>query len=138
MKKIAHFCVAASFALPSAAIAALDVKSSNCSEQCVVMVTVSGAGCGGGISVSPEPLIFVGRGEKHIEWQISPSSPWSFVANRGINVNLKGKEFEDVNVGGGKKYKLKNKNTTPGTYKYDINLTDGKNSCNLDPTIMNY
>ena len=137
MKRIAHFCIATSFVLPSAAIAALELKSSNCSEQCVVTVTVSGAGCGGGISVSPEPLVFAGRGEKHIEWQISPSSPWSFVAKRGIDINLKDKEFDDVDVKGGKKYKLKNKNTKAGTYKYDINLTDGKNSCNLDPTIMN-
>ena len=134
MKRIAHACVAASVLLWSSTLAALDVKSSNCGEDCTVTITVSGAGCGAGVSIRPDPLIFLGRGEKRIEWVVSP--PWEFAKN-GIVINLGGGEFDPPSFDP-KKIKIKNRNTKAGTYKYDINLVNGKLTCNIDPTIVNY
>lgn len=141
MKILARFGAFAAFALSANALAALDYGTPNCTpDKCAPQITVSGAGCGGGITVSPDPLLVKAGKSVDIQWTVATPG-WSF-AEPGIRINLPMDEFDSQTgklSADKKQAKVRNKASKQGTYKYDIVLVDAKkNYCTLDPTILNY
>lgn len=141
MKILAHFGAFAALALSANAFATLDLTKPNCTpDNCAPQISVSGAGCGGGITVSPDPLIVKKGQAVDIQWTVSTPG-WSF-AEPGIRINIPMDEFDasTAKLSADKKQaKVRNKASKQGSYKYDIVLVDAKkNSCTLDPTILNY
>lgn len=141
MKILAHLGAFAALALSANAFAAVDYSKPNCTpDSCKVQITVAGAGCGGGITVSPDPITVKSGKGVIVEWNVA--APWSF-AGPGIVINIPNDEFD---AGGAKlsntkkQAKIANKASKPGSYKYDIVLANDKDktTCTLDPTILNY
>jgi len=87
------------------------------------------------ISVSPDPLPVTGN-NINIHWDIDTAG-WTFPSN-GIVITDPGDEFSDPEVqNNGKRFKWKDKNSSGGSYKYAINVTNGSTPLSLDPTIIN-
>ena len=140
MKKLAHLGAFAALALSANAVAAVDFSKPNCTpDSCKVQITVSGAGCGGGIAVSPDPITVAHGKPVIIEWNVT--APWTF-AGKGIVINIPNGEFDAAPTVSKEKSQAKigNKAANKGSYKYDIVLANdaAKTTCTLDPTILNY
>jgi len=138
--KIAHACVVAGLVVPC--FAAADIKA-YCSESCTVTVSVAPSGCGGGITVTPDPLVLELNKPAKIQWNIT-SPGWAFADSKGINVNRPDAEFDaGTRTASKTSFVHKYNNSKKAGYKYDVNLvstTDPKVPvpCSVDPTILNY
>jgi hypothetical protein len=105
----------------------------NCTgATCITTVTVDSCKS---ITVSTEPIV-VAKGNKPVlRWKLATAG-WSFTED-GIDFKEPGGEFEDKKKESGTSFKYKNKNSKPGEYKYDVVVTDGKQTCRYDPTVVN-
>jgi len=91
----------------------------------------------GAIQVDRENLSMVGKGRnKPIHWNLTTPG-WYFPVD-GIVINNNEGEFTELSPGDeGRKFKCVDRNNDGKTYKYDINVTNGKIRLTLDPTIQN-
>jgi len=78
----------------------------------------------------------VEKGSKPNMYWTLVTSGWKFTDN-GIDIQNHGDEFDGKLKESDTKFKWKNKHTKAGTYKYNINVTDGKQTCKKDPQIVN-
>jgi hypothetical protein len=98
-------------------------------------VTVSVAG--NVVSVDTDKLHMAGKGgNAPIEWEMTTAG-WTFPSN-GIVIEGNDGQFTELQPHDqGRKFKCVDKNDDGRTYKYDVNVTDGKVTLTLDPTIEN-
>jgi hypothetical protein len=136
MKITAHLVVAACIALPGCEVMTPRATPNCTSSPCRVTVTVNSCSSA---RFSPDDVV-VPRvdGKKYVvEWDMASGSTWSF---RDPGIEFKGSadrnEFEDE-AKGSKKYKWKFKNSKPGKHPYKVHVTDGRQNCTFDPSIMN-
>jgi hypothetical protein len=141
MKKITSGGLAALMVLAANAMAGTPNTTPNCTkEKCLVNVMVNGNTCGGGIALSPDPLITAAKsGPITITWKIV--GDWEFDKENGINIVEAGKDFE-------LRTKLKDtwtattNTSTHMVWRYDVNLVrkvgDKVEKCSRDPTIINH
>ena len=106
----------------------------NCTgSTCTVTVTVKACK---DIDIDPVD-VHVNSGAKHIEWNLAGGSQWEFVTD---GVTFKGNtenEFEGKDKQA-RKFKWKYKNTLkPRRHYYAVTVTDGRQVCTKDPSIMN-
>jgi hypothetical protein len=119
--------------LSGLACAADKAVPANCSgKSCTATVTV--ASCDK-IQVTPDPIVVAKGARPVMRWTLATPG-WSFTDN-GIDILKHGGEFDGKAKESGTAFKWNNKNKLPGKYKYDVNVTDGKQACRLDPTIVN-
>jgi len=129
------------------AVGALCATASTGANAQTVMVTVSQAkttnycsASQGGyyVCVDKDPVQTQATGaDKHVElvWNIT-SSGWIFDTNKGIDVQNK-RDWVPKPGNSANQYTARNKQKDGMTYKYTINVTDGKTPLAWDPTIMN-
>jgi hypothetical protein len=140
MKKVSSGGLIALMVLAANAMAGTPNTAPNCTkEKCVVNVMVSGNTCGGGVAISPDPLITkAGAGPITITWKVI--GDWEFDKN-GIVIVEAGKDFVL-----GTREKDTWTATTPANtkmvWRYDVNLVrkvgDKVEKCSRDPTIINH
>lgn len=115
-----------------------------CNDHGVCKVKVSVSKCVIDTPV-PEPVMIANERDVHIEWELDFAS-WMagnrFVDDSAITVREGKGEFDQPEMsGGGRKLKLHDKNSLPGTnkYKYTIKVTSSVYGvCTpLDPFIVN-
>jgi hypothetical protein len=140
--KLAHVGLASALlVLGSTAVAQVKISTTRC-INCDAVVLLS-SGCGGGISVSPEPIEIEKDKEATITWALL-NSDWAFADNgkTGIvikhpanGVTLKSSSAKQVT------WSLP-KLPSGKIHKYDINVVKTKDGttekCSRDPTIVNY
>lgn len=148
MKNVSSSGLIALMVLAAPALAVTPTTVPNCfkdkekKDQCTVFVLVNGNTCGGGIAMSPDPLITkAGSGPITITWKLVGGGGWEFDPRDGIIV-VDGNK--DVVVGGTKLKDTWTATTSTGPkmiWHYDVNLvrTVGKvtEKCSRDPTIVN-
>ena len=109
-------------------------RMKGCTGVCDVVVTVT-APCTVQVPV-PDP-VHVAPGTHVIKWTMSSSTPSQFrFAPNGIAFQA-GAPMSPAPGGGPRVFVLSDNNSSPGNYKYTINVTDGTRTCNLDPTVIN-
>ena len=107
------------------------------SPPCPITILV-GASCGSGIRVAPDPIVVRAGDEVRIKWNITGN--WEFANADGIYIHqAPEKAFtEPTRASDGMSFTLRFQNRQPGTYKYDINLKRGTETCRIDPIIVNW
>jgi hypothetical protein len=140
MKKVSSSGLIALMVLAANATAGTPDTAPNCTkEKCVVNVMVNGNTCGGGIALSPDPLITkAGSGPITVTWNVI--GDWEFDKIKGIVVVEGVKDFPF-----GTKDAKTWTATTPAlnkmVWRYDVNLVrkvgDTTEKCTRDPTIVN-
>lgn len=133
--KIAHplVCLVAGAGLSACTTMSGIETMANCpGSSCDATVSV---GSCTDIRVTPEPIV-VARGNKPVmRWNLVTPG-WTFTDN-GVNIRDHFGEFEGKLKESGTRFKWKNKNSKPGRYKYDVVVTDGRQTCPWDPWIVN-
>ena len=149
MKEATTLLAVCALALSAPSIAQYGGQAATCDNGCTVIVTVPAA-CGSGIQVSMDPITVNAGKKPTISWVLPEDSAWNFAADGIVFANWEkhaSTAFDAKPAGKGKKFSVKNNNTKPSSYKYDINLVretvdkDGKKGwekCNLDPTVVNW
>jgi len=102
------------------------------SSPCDATVTVQSCGK---IQVTPDPIVVANGNKPVMRWTLETSG-WSFTDN-GIDILKPGGQFDGKAKESARSFKWKNNNSMPGTYKYDVYVTDGSTTCRYDPTIVN-
>ena len=138
MKNVSSSGLIALMVLATNAMAGTPGEAPNCTkEKCVVNVLVNGNTCGGGIALSPDPLITAAKsGPITITWKVL--GDWEFDTN-GINVVEAGKDFQLGTKEAGT-WTATASTSTKMVWRYDVNLVrKGKpaEKCSRDPTIVN-
>jgi hypothetical protein len=136
------YAIGASLALAGCAALKFPGGGASPCNQGVCKVTITVKSCdSAGIAAAPDPIL-VPKGAWHIQWDVATPG-YEFAAN-GItvprNVEIPGtsrKVFEDPRRLNATKFQLKDNNEFKGTYKYNIELTQGGRTCRYDPTISN-
>ena len=143
--KLAHVGLASAFLiLGSTAVAQISISKSNCSN-CNAVVVLSN-GCGGGITVAPDPIEIEKGKAATITWTLV-NSDWAFADNGNSGIVIKNPANGVVQKSGSaSKVTWSMPALKSGTlHKYDVNLVRVKNNepqpndkCSRDPTIVNY
>ena len=140
--KLAHVALASAGLMTiSYAIAQLHSPSECTAGPCKAVIVLP-SGCGGGITVAPNPIrVLTNKAPTTIEWKVA-SPDWQFDSKAGgIVIHPPGSPFKatphakvtttsismDIDPTGPK-----------AVYKYDINLVSKAGPCKVDPTIVNY
>ena len=142
MKNVSSSGLIALMVLAAPALAGTPNTTPNCTkEKCVVNILVNGNTCGGGIAMSPDPLITkAGTGPITITWKLI--GDWEFDPKTGIVVVEGGKDF----ALGTREKDTWTANTPASTkmvWRYDVNLVRKVGEkvvekCSRDPTIVNH
>jgi len=109
-----------------------DARASCQDPSCAITVTVLSCG---DIRATPDPAKVAKGNKAHMLWHLATPG-WTFTDN-GIDIPNNGGEFDGKLKDSGTTFKWKNKHSKPGSYKYDINVTDGRQVCKRDPTVVN-
>lgn len=141
MKISAPVVLAAAYAVSIGSAYAMLLNEPNCKpNDCTITVSVGGNSCGGGISVSPDPVTVKASGNAvTMQWKIVTPG-WVFDTN-GIYLNMPGGDFGKGAGEGKDMYTIDNLAKAARTVKYDVNLRKAEKAgdkCKVDPTIMNY
>jgi len=135
--RIAHVALASAALLGiSYAVAQTHSAFGQPCSPCQAVIVIP-AGCGGGITVAPDPIRAMGKAPVSITWKIV-SPGWEF-GGEGIVVKLAGSKFKTASSSGDT-FTLQFDSSGPNAvYKYDINLVSKTaGPCKVDPTIVNY
>jgi hypothetical protein len=103
-------------------------------------VTITATGCSQDKIVAfPDRLgVDVSQKQVKIVWTITNSPGYTFKRGTdGIEFTAAGGEFDEPEWLDAKNYRFKDKNFTPGDFKYKIRLFKGGAECTKDPTIVN-
>ncbi len=132
----------ASLALAGCASLQLPGSGASPCNQGVCKVTLTVRSCNSGVIVATPDPVPVPKGAWHIQWDIATPG-YEFTTN-GIsipgNVTIPGtgrKVFEDPRRLNATKFQFKDNNEFKGTYKYNVELTQGSQTCRYDPNISN-
>jgi len=111
----------------------------NChKDKCTVYILVNGNTCGGGIAVSPNPIIVVDEAKPFkIKWKVV--GDWEFDKD-GIVLD-EGSPIGSLMHPRGDEFEGDNDPAKKGTHKYDVNLqrkAKPSEKCGIDPTIVNH
>jgi hypothetical protein len=141
MKKVSSGGLIALMVLAAPALAGTPSTAPNCTkEKCTVNVMVNGNTCGGGIAMSPDPLITkAGTGPITITWKLI--GDWEFDEKTGIVIVEAGKDFQ-LATRQKDTWTASTGATTKMVWRYDVNLVrkvgDKLEKCSRDPTIVNH
>ena len=134
--KLAHVAVASAAVLGiSYAVAQTHSQFGQPCSPCQAVIVIP-AGCGGGITVAPDPIRAMGKAPVSITWKIV-SPGWTF-ANEGIVVKLAGSKFKTASKAPDTFTLQFDPSGPDAVYKYDINLVKAGAPCKVDPTIVNH
>jgi hypothetical protein len=102
-------------------------------------VTITATGCSPDKIVAFPDRLGVDLTKKHVKitWTITNSPGYTF--KRGTDgIEFASNDFDEPEWLDSKNYKFKDKNLTPGDFKYKIRIFDGTGAaCVKDPTIVN-
>jgi hypothetical protein len=139
MKPIAPTLVTAFMLCGCSSMPRMDPGEKACSSNDTCVVTVTARGCSWqAIAADPE-VLHVKRGYKGtVRWVLNSPPGWAFAENGIEFKDSPGEEFGEKR-GGERNFSFANRNTKPGVYRYNVNLTPpgGGKTCTLDPTVMN-
>ena len=135
--KLAHVAIASAalFGISFAIAQTTHSPASTTCSPCNAIIVVP-AGCGGGITVAPEPIRAAGKSSTTITWKVV-SPGWQF-GKEGIKIRLAENKLKTPSQTGDTFTVTFDPSGPNAIYKYDINLVSKDGTCSLDPTIVNY
>ena len=104
------------------------------SDICVIEVTVNSCTS---IVARPNDVWVPPNDSGDVMWRINNPGQWKFTGN-GITFRNPHQDFSNPRGGGSVVFRWNNAHSVKNkSHKYNINVTDGRQTCSHDPTVMN-